>query len=160
MQRKLTAVLYQTLTGFGYFCACNMCSPNPVRVKLIKNQYTSRLKFMTNFNINWRKADTYRVTETFLTTKPFEENSIIKNEKLLQQVNSINHTKQKLAFETSQDCGQNFATLFHESLDAIVLVDALTCEILLVNRVVKRLFGYEENKIIGQKFAILFPVQS
>ncbi|MFQ5750486.1 MAG: PAS domain S-box protein, partial [bacterium] len=115
---------------------------------------------MTNFNINWRKADTYRVTETFLTTKPFEENSIIKNEKLLQQVNSINHTKQKLAFETSQDCGQNFATLFHESLDAIVLVDALTCEILLVNRVVKRLFGYEENKIIGQKFAILFPVQS
>ena len=52
------------------------------------------------------------------------------------------------------------ATLFSESLDALFLVDARTAKIILVNKVARRLFGYENKPLLGREFSVLFPPQA
>ncbi|MFQ5708754.1 MAG: PAS domain S-box protein [bacterium] len=60
------------------------------------------------------------------------------------------------ALEALQESERRFATLFRESLDAILIVDALSEKILLINNVVRRLFGYKEE-LVGQSFSVLLP---
>ncbi|MFQ5771275.1 MAG: PAS domain S-box protein, partial [bacterium] len=69
-------------------------------------------------------------------------------------------TERKRVEEALQESERRFSTLFRESMDAIFIVDALTGEILLMNKVVKRMFGYDEKRLVGQPFAILFPNKS
>ncbi|MFQ5485754.1 MAG: PAS domain S-box protein, partial [Desulfobacterales bacterium] len=62
-----------------------------------------------------------------------------------------------LTLQELQASEKRFATLFRESLDAIFLVDALTHEILLLNKIALRLFGFQEKDLLGKPFWVLFP---
>ncbi len=73
------------------------------------------------------------------------------------QINFMDITEHKSAFEAQKLSEQRFKILFQESQDAMFLVDAITCEILLVNKTAIALFDHKEKNLVGQPFSILFP---
>ena len=54
------------------------------------------------------------------------------------------------------DLQEKFQTVFHESLDVLIVLDAQGT-IRHVNRAVGRTMGYDERFLIGQPFAVLWP---
>lgn len=75
------------------------------------------------------------------------------------QVVFVDMTLASRTLQALEESEKNFATVFAESLDALVIVDARTFEILLANNVANRLLGFDELSLIGKEFSTLFPKQ-
>lgn len=69
-------------------------------------------------------------------------------------------TERNRALQSLKESEKRFATLFKESLDGLLIVDAYSGQILLFNHVVTKLLGYREEELLGQPFTILFPRES
>jgi PAS domain S-box-containing protein len=76
------------------------------------------------------------------------------------EINFVDITDRIKALNSLQESERRFSTLFRESLDAILIVDAQSGKVLLMNKAVRRILGYEEQNLIGQPFSILFPSDS
>jgi PAS domain S-box-containing protein len=76
------------------------------------------------------------------------------------QLNFIDMTPRHHALCALKESEQRFATLFQESLDALLIVDPANQKILQANRGVRRLLGYKKKELIGQSFALLFAEAS
>lgn len=55
------------------------------------------------------------------------------------------------------DLQDQFQVIFHEYLDVMMILDAHNGDILHVNRAMHGVMGYDENRLPGQPFAILWP---
>ena len=50
-----------------------------------------------------------------------------------------------------------FRSLFHKSLDILLIVDDTSGEILEANKAITSTLGYTEKDLIGEHFSMLFP---
>ena len=53
-----------------------------------------------------------------------------------------------------------FHAIFHGSLDALLIVDGNTGEILETNRTTRSILGYDHGELINEHFSVLFPADA
>ncbi|MBI1785379.1 PAS domain S-box protein, partial [Candidatus Sumerlaeota bacterium] len=69
-------------------------------------------------------------------------------------------TDRKRAEGELRESERKFKSVFSSSLDAILIFDAHSGEILAANPACKRIFGYEGEELVGKSFSILVPRES
>lgn len=62
--------------------------------------------------------------------------------------------------KTYDNSEKAFKSLFHKSLDVLIIVDDESGEILEVNETARSILGYTEKDLIGEHFSILFPPET
>lgn len=76
------------------------------------------------------------------------------------QLNFVDITQRHHALQALKESERRFATLFRESLDALLIVDPANLNIMLANRVAARLLGCSRKALIGRSFSTLFVEDS
>lgn len=61
------------------------------------------------------------------------------------------------AEEALRESEDKFRVIFSNSLDAVMIIDGKSGQILSVNQATQRILGYEDKALIGNHFSILFP---
>ncbi|MEA2040388.1 MAG: PAS domain S-box protein, partial [Thermodesulfobacteriota bacterium] len=73
-------------------------------------------------------------------------------EKLEQRIAAL-----KAEIATFKEAEEKFRGIFHDSLDALMIIDSNNGHILAVNETTVQMLGYEESGLVGKHFSILFP---
>ena len=85
--------------------------------------------------------------------------NVIQHARLYQQaqqkINGLTQTEAQL-----QVSEEKFKAIFQESLDAILIIEGTSGEILSTNRTAERVLGYKNGALLGQHFSILLPPPS
>jgi PAS domain S-box-containing protein len=111
-------------------------------------------KFLKPLQVEWRHRNGKLIVSEILGAL------VHHNGRPAVQLNFADITQRHHAFKALQESERRFATLFRESLDALLIVSAVDQKILLSNRVARRLLNYSNKDLVGRGFSLLFAEKS